>query len=477
MLQLLFLASALAFSGCAAKPINSFVLSENSDLTQEIAQAEDQLMDLRNDNASFLVPDQVAKAEIALRQAKELRAHSKPNSEVLAKVSTSRGFSQDAKIQLLETRPHFKGVLDSRQFAESARAPEAFPKLWNRAEREMQRLARLLGRNNQGSALNDVEVLRRQYLELESKAAVAIHLQSPRREIESAKADGARKWVPRALQHAETEYEIAKKAIQGSPRNLEIIRNAASDAQKASTRLIQIIRRARLAEGTTSEETLLADLEHEQLYREYWQKRERELESLHGPEDKDRLNAEQRGAVLESIIATNEEALNKQRKQGETLNQNQKISIQDRNRSLAQSLESKANQLRTLLGSTEADVLVRTPAILIRVKTPLFDENSAEIRPQNQLLFDRLKNAISELRPKSIWIEGHTDASESAEDTSELSLRRADAVKHLFLENGEFAAETIDTMGFGTERPLRGGDSREAHQMGKRIDFVIQPEL
>lgn len=89
-----------------------------------------------------------------------------------------------------------------------------------------------------------------------------------------------------------------------------------------------------------------------------------------------------------------------------------------------------------------------------------FNYNSDEVLPDEVAALDELAKALKSdaLRGKSFIIAGHTDAKGTAEYNVGLSLRRADAVKHILVETHGIDAETLTTIGYGFEKLANSND-------------------
>lgn len=79
------------------------------------------------------------------------------------------------------------------------------------------------------------------------------------------------------------------------------------------------------------------------------------------------------------------------------------------------------------------------------------------------------------VRRRPISVEGHSDASGTAETNARLSTERAEAVAALLVQHG-VDAKRIHSRGFGDTRPLvaeRGGTSAEVRARNRRVDVIL----
>jgi OmpA-OmpF porin, OOP family len=84
-----------------------------------------------------------------------------------------------------------------------------------------------------------------------------------------------------------------------------------------------------------------------------------------------------------------------------------------------------------------------------------FEHNSSALKPQatEQLKQLELALASASLMKDRFTVAGHTDAKGSAPYNKQLSLRRAEAVKHFLVAKG-IDAKRLETVGYGSERLL-----------------------
>ena len=84
-----------------------------------------------------------------------------------------------------------------------------------------------------------------------------------------------------------------------------------------------------------------------------------------------------------------------------------------------------------------------------------FQLNSSALKPQASEQLKQLELALASpsLGNSRFVVAGHTDAKGSAEYNKQLSLRRAETVKHFLVEKG-IDPKRLDTIGYGSEKLL-----------------------
>jgi outer membrane protein OmpA-like peptidoglycan-associated protein len=84
-----------------------------------------------------------------------------------------------------------------------------------------------------------------------------------------------------------------------------------------------------------------------------------------------------------------------------------------------------------------------------------FEHNSSDLLPQASTQLKHLESALNSasLKADRFVVAGHTDAKGNAAYNKQLSLRRAEAVKHYLVGKGVDAAR-LETVGYGSEHLL-----------------------
>lgn len=100
-----------------------------------------------------------------------------------------------------------------------------------------------------------------------------------------------------------------------------------------------------------------------------------------------------------------------------------------------------------------------------------FDFDKSDIKPQFESI---LESAAAQLKGSggSAVIEGHTDERGSDEYNIALGQRRAAAAKAYLVSQG-IAADRIDVVSFGEERPAAQGSNETAWAQNRRDEFEI----
>ena len=79
-------------------------------------------------------------------------------------------------------------------------------------------------------------------------------------------------------------------------------------------------------------------------------------------------------------------------------------------------------------------------------------------------------------RFRRVEIQGHTDKQGRARSNLRLSQARAESVRRFLIREGSVDAARLIAKGYGSSRLLEEGESAEAHQTNRRVEFHILPD-
>ena len=104
----------------------------------------------------------------------------------------------------------------------------------------------------------------------------------------------------------------------------------------------------------------------------------------------------------------------------------------------------------------------------------LFDQGSAELKPGILAEFKNVADFILYHKPSKLIIEGHTDADGDEIYNTDLSLRRAEAVRQTLIAEYDFIRPAmLEARGYGEERPLADNDTDMNKALNRRIEVVV----
>lgn len=100
-----------------------------------------------------------------------------------------------------------------------------------------------------------------------------------------------------------------------------------------------------------------------------------------------------------------------------------------------------------------------------------FDTGRATLRPESGPVLDAVARSLAAHPDARVRVEGHTDATGSAETNRQLSLSRAEAVAAALAARG-VAADRMEAAGFGPDRPVADNATPEGRQQNRRVALV-----
>jgi outer membrane protein OmpA-like peptidoglycan-associated protein len=107
-----------------------------------------------------------------------------------------------------------------------------------------------------------------------------------------------------------------------------------------------------------------------------------------------------------------------------------------------------------------------------RIDRIYFEFDSAVLLPSSFPALDSLAILLNTFTAYDVEIHGHTDSLGSAEYNRVLSDRRAAAVRSYLIEQG-VDPYRLNSMGYGSSRPLADNSTPEGRQENRRVEFIL----
>ena len=101
-----------------------------------------------------------------------------------------------------------------------------------------------------------------------------------------------------------------------------------------------------------------------------------------------------------------------------------------------------------------------------------FDVNSDVIKPESYGVLREIAAALTENPTVKVRIIGHTDSDGNADKNTELSKRRAAAVKNALSSDFSIDASRLETDGLGATKPVADNKTIEGKAQNRRVEFV-----
>jgi flagellar motor protein MotB len=103
----------------------------------------------------------------------------------------------------------------------------------------------------------------------------------------------------------------------------------------------------------------------------------------------------------------------------------------------------------------------------------LFAVGSDEVQAGAHDTLAKVAELIGMYDDRQVLIIGHSDADGDAADNQQLSERRAELVKQLFVDDFELAADRLSTQGLGEARPIASNATPQGRRANRRVEVLI----
>ena len=105
----------------------------------------------------------------------------------------------------------------------------------------------------------------------------------------------------------------------------------------------------------------------------------------------------------------------------------------------------------------------------------LFASDEAVLLPAAQARLGQVADALMAVKQRILVVEGHTDSRGSASHNTELSMRRADAVRSFLISKG-YDPTLVSAQGIGQSRPIAKNTTAAGRANNRRVEIVVAPE-
>ncbi|MFN3147240.1 MAG: OmpA family protein [Paracoccaceae bacterium] len=138
-------------------------------------------------------------------------------------------------------------------------------------------------------------------------------------------------------------------------------------------------------------------------------------------------------------------------------------------------LDQQAAELRRDMGNDRVQIRNTGEALVVQLPSDiLFDVDSAAVRPDLRADLAALAGNLKRFPNSRVEVVGHTDSDGSAEYNYDLSVRRADSVKTVLVNNGIMPARVIAT-GKGEDEPVATNQTDAGKALNRRVEIIIRP--
>jgi outer membrane protein OmpA-like peptidoglycan-associated protein len=134
--------------------------------------------------------------------------------------------------------------------------------------------------------------------------------------------------------------------------------------------------------------------------------------------------------------------------------------------------DALAQRLSGALGKVSATERTGRGLVVSMSGGILFPSGKATLKPEAQVALAKLAGILMMIPTANIQVEGHTDATGSAETNAKLSLARASSVMD-FLKAQGVEESRMAAAGIGPDRPVDSNDTAEGRAKNRRVEIVV----
>ena len=133
----------------------------------------------------------------------------------------------------------------------------------------------------------------------------------------------------------------------------------------------------------------------------------------------------------------------------------------------------RIEQVIFLNGDTEINRTTSPISSKLKFSSIEFAENKAEIRDEMKQDLNKVVNFLLDNPEFKLKISGHTDSGGDKNSNLVLSQQRADAIKEYLILQGDLDENRVESVGYGSSRPIVPEVTNEDKKLNRRVEFEI----
>jgi outer membrane protein OmpA-like peptidoglycan-associated protein len=462
----------------------------------ELAKLEKNLDEARARGKDILAPESY---QIALDAYIKGYNAAQENQRDLAVQSAREGMTAlDAALQTAQTSEKILSeVLEARSRARKAGADKFYVEQMKKLDEDLTKIGQLIDNRQIEKAKARRPELQNAYLDLELAALKQSTIASAQKAIDDAKANDAQKYAPKTLTNAQEELTLAQSVLEVDRTNRDKANAHANRATVLAKRSMYIAAVLKDFKRRDGEDIVLAyqnelskfgqAMDHELLFDKPNDETvldvRNTISALYEANSDNKRRALELEAELSRINETHQQQLiNLKQQHARDMAQLEskytgEISMlgktQDHLARMHEEQRARFERVQSLFNDKEANVYRQKNNVLISVHGFKFPVGSAEIKPANFALMNKIVKAIGEFKSSKIIVSGHTDSTGSADANKMLSNNRAKNVAKFFIEVGGIDGKRIQAKGFGQEKPVASNLTAEGRALNRRVEILI----
>ncbi len=410
-------------TGCSSAPTNAVAIDNTLDINAEFASTKNALEAQRNSQTDVLSPEKFSNAERSVKKAEAGLKDKDSSNDVRKNLQEARAWLGQASEFAAKSRNQLAVAIESR--TQAAAVVDGRDTTLGAADQQLRNLA---GRIEAGKSVESEDVLKlsNQYVESERARLTHAQLDPIETRLNQAKDLKAKKLAPVSYEAAHKDFEAAKETLQINPFDRSQFSERVKTAVLSSTTLLEVAKQTARANNKSTEELVIAKLN--------------------------------RDKVAKGIVAQNTRLKSEV---GDLQGKAQATELMDK--------------LKSQLPQDKAEILMnRDGQVVIRLKDLQFKTNSADLTPAAAVILSDVKSTLSEIHPKSMTINGHTDSTGSAKVNKALSESRAKSVATFLQNDAALKSADIKSEGFGAEQPLKNNKTKSGRAENRRVEITFE---
>lgn len=376
------------------------------------------------------------------------------------------------------------GARAARAAALAAEAPRYVTRDWERAEKDLAVAARKLGQGDVQAAAKRSTAIEAAFRDAELAALRTRFLAGVQLQLMAADKADASRYAPRTLASARQKLAAADAALashRAAPDEAAGAIEAARLEALHATRIADLARQ--IDRGDRSGEDVLLHLETV-ADRAATAAGFKTTPIAGDQAATDALIAgiaalKTRGDTAEQALAARQQQVEGLEDELREMDQRLGGAAKERQQ-LVMTLEAQQRareqvaRMQAMFAPGEGIVLRQGRDVVLRLTGLSFRTGSAELQKRSLPLLKKAGEALALFPAAAVRVEGHTDASGSAEANERLSTERAAAVARQLSADAAAPGQPITSQGYGEDRPIADNSNPADRARNRRIDIVIR---
>ena len=447
------------------------------------ADAEAAKRDAAGSEAALLAPESFENGDETLEAASEGYEKGRNLDRIRKNLADSEELFRRAETAAKTASKDLGKLIEARQAAIEANAPELDADAWRRADKGFRQTAVYLERGYREESLRLAEDTAEQFRKSELIAIKSGLLQDTRSLIGQARKDRVQKNAPRTLVQAEELLSRAEAELESNRYDMDLPRELARQANYEARHAIYLSQfiASQKKSGRTTEDTILtleeplrkvaaaADIvaEFDKGSEPPAKKTVTYVEELQDRSHRLEQDLEER---TRQVFALEEEVTETYERLGGMTEERQALAREIERQEMER---QRLKDVEDLFSRDQARVLRQGNEVIIRLLGLNFAVGSATIPTDGSDLLVSVETAIRLFPDVSLTVAGHTDSFGSDSGNFELSKRRAESVRRYLIDNTRISASQISAVGYGETKPVASNQTPEGRARNRRIDIVI----